>query len=374
MNDRDARMAEPHPAAHSSWSIRSLRQAAQSAVASRYFAIWPATVLLLAISPIIAKGSLSSGALSASVPFAAILAIAAIGETLTIQQRGLDFSLAATLSLATVIVTRYPGGHDDRLPVAILIVFASCAVSGLVSGLLITRLLITPLVATLGVNTLLLGTILALTDGNATAQAPPNLAHFASGNFLGVPSLVVVAAILVVAVATLTRVTNLGRRFIFVGTNPVAAYVLGIRVRRVETATYVVAALFYGVAGILLAGFVSTPGLSPGDTYLLPAVAAVVLGGTPLTGGEGSVLATGIGAFFLIQLQQVVFGAGAPSSVQLLIQGGVIAIGMALHNLRGHLPGFARAGLAAPTEDPVVADELMGSSSEAIIGGSPLDE
>lgn len=296
--------------------------------------IWPAVGILLAVSPLIAAGSVSSGALGASVPFAAVLAIAGIGETLTIQQRGLDFSVAATISLSTVIATRYPAGNDGRLPMAILITLAVCALSGLVSGLVITRLLITPLIATLGVNAILLGVILAITSGNATAQAPPALSSFASGSLAGIPNLVLIAAVLVVLVSIVTRRTTLGRRFVFVGTNPVAAFVAGIRVRRIEASAYVVAALTYGIAGILLAGFVKTPGLNQGDSYLLPAVAAVVLGGTPLVGGSGSVIATAVGAFFLTQLQQVVYGAGAPPSVQLLIQGGAIAIGMAFHNLR----------------------------------------
>jgi ribose transport system permease protein len=89
----------------------------------------------------------------------------------------------------------------------------------------------------------------------------------------------------------------------------------------------------YGLAGVLLAGFLQTPNLQPGDSYLLPSIAAVVLGGTALTGGNGSVVATAIGALFLTQLNQVVLGMGAPSSVQLLIEGAIIAIGMGLRNV-----------------------------------------
>jgi len=83
-------------------------------------------------------------------------------------------------------------------------------------------------------------------------------------------------------------------------------------------------------AGILITGYLSTPGIGAGDNYLLPTIAAVVLGGTSLAGGSGSVLATMMGALFLTQLEQVVLGMGAPDSVQLVIQGAIIALGMAL--------------------------------------------
>jgi ribose transport system permease protein len=97
--------------------------------------------------------------------------------------------------------------------------------------------------------------------------------------------------------------------------------------------TYVVAAILYGIGGVLLAGFLRIPGLQPGESYLLPSIAAVVLGGTSLAGGHGSVVGTAIGALFLTQLNQVVLGLGAKPSVQLLIQGAIIALGMALRNV-----------------------------------------
>jgi ribose transport system permease protein len=104
-------------------------------------------------------------------------------------------------------------------------------------------------------------------------------------------------------------------------------------VRRYQLGTYLVASLFAGLAGILLAGYLKTPGLLAGDDYLLPTIAAVVLGGTSLAGGNGSVIATAVGALFLVQLQQVVLGMGAPSSAQLIIQGLIICIGMAVRTV-----------------------------------------
>ncbi|MGD0553903.1 MAG: ABC transporter permease [Streptosporangiaceae bacterium] len=298
-----------------------------------YVAIWPATALLFLVSPLVAGGSDGTSALRSTLPFAAILAIIGIGQTLVIQQRGLDLSVPGIVSLSAILVTKLSNGSDSGLLTAVIVVIAASALAGLVSGLAVTRLGITPLVATLGVNALLLGTILQITGGSSSASAPPGLASFAFGRVLGVSYLVLIALALVAGVAFVLRRTTAGRRFVAIGTSAAAAHAAGMPVRRYRLATYSIAAVCYGVAGVLVAGYLQTPGLSAGNNYLLPSIAAVVLGGTSLAGGSGSVLATAVGALFLTQLQQVVFGAGAPASVQLLIQSIAIGLGMALRSV-----------------------------------------
>ncbi len=295
-----------------------------------YVAIWPATALLFLVSPFIAAGSLRANALQSMLPFAAILAIVGVGQTLVIQQRGLDLSVPGVISLSAIIVTKLPAGDNAKLPQAVALVGLACVIAGLISGVAVTKFRITPLVATLGVNALLLGTILRITSGSSTATASSSLDRFAFRRELGISTVVWIALALVVLTALVIRATVVGRRFVMIGTSSRAARAAGMPIDRYVLFAYVAAALAYGVAGILLAGYLKTPGLSSGDTYLLPSIAAVVLGGTSLAGGSGSVVATAAGALFLTQLQQVVFGAGAPSSVQLLIQAGAIAAGMAL--------------------------------------------
>lgn len=267
------------------------------------------------------------------LPFAAILAIASIGQTLVIQQRGLDLSVPGMITLATIIITQYPNGSDARLPVAAALVFAACVASGLTSGFVITTFGVTPLVATLGVNALLTGIALQITSDAPTANAAPGLASFSLAKTGGIPNTVIIAVGVVLVVSLVMRTTVLGRRFVLAGTSSAAAHTAGIRVKAYELATYVVASLAYGVAGILLAGYLRTPGLNAGNDYLLPTVAAVVLGGTSLGGGSGSVVASAIGALFLTQLEQVVRGMGAADSVQLIIQGAIVAVGMAIRYL-----------------------------------------
>jgi ribose transport system permease protein len=316
-----------------------------------FAAIWLATVLLFAVSPLLASGSVSHSAILSMLPFAAILAIAGIGQTLVVQQRGLDLSVPGMITLTTIDVTRVPAGADGKLPQAIGLILLACALSGLISGVAITWLGITPLVATLGVNALLQGTVLQITSGASTAAAPPGLARFALDKTLGIPNTVLLAAGAVLVVEVVVRRTVLGRRFVAVGTSPAAAHAAGIRVRSYQLSTYVLASVMYGAAGILVAGYLGTPGIGAGNDYLLPTIAAVVLGGTTLAGGRGSVAATAGGALFLTQLQQVVLGMGAPPSVQFVIQGSIIAIGMALRNVPWRRLRIQRSS-SQPTPSP----------------------
>lgn len=320
-------------------------------VKSAYFAIWPATLALFAISPFIARGSISLGALRSTLPFAAILAIVSIGQTLVIQQRGLDLSIPGIVSISAILVTKIPGGVDGRLWSAVLIVLVVCALAGLLNGLVVTMFGVTPLVATLGVNAILLGTILKITSGSQTASATHGLAKFAAGRVLGISNIILLAIFVIAIVTFIVKSTIIGRRFVAIGTSAPAARAAGMSVRLYQTMTYVIAALFGALGGILLAGYLQTPGLSSGNEYLLPSIAAAVLGGTSLAGGGGSVLATAGGALFLTQLQQVVFGAGAPASVQLLIQSIAIALGMGLRRVswKKLFSKFRSAQVVVPT-------------------------
>jgi ribose transport system permease protein len=297
---------------------------------SGYAAIWIATGLLFALSPLLVSGSVDETALLAMLPFAAILAIASIGQTLVIQQRGLDLSVPGMITLTAVLVTKYPNGDGDKLLGGIALVALACVCSGLVSGIAITRFGITPLVATLGVNALLLGTVYQITGGTATWSATNGLSSFSVNKTAGIPNTVIATVLTVAAVAAAMRWTVAGRRFVAVGASPPAAFAAGIRVRDYQVATYILASLSYGAAGILLAGFLRTPNIDAGNSYLLPTIAAVVLGGTSLAGGQGSVVATAIGALFLTQLEQLVLGLGGAESTKLIIQGSIIALGMAL--------------------------------------------
>jgi ribose transport system permease protein len=303
---------------------------ARCAIQPQFLAIMLATALLYVVSPFLAEGSLSASSALSVFSFASILAIAAIGQTLVIQQGGLDLTVPGVISLAAVLVSKYPDGDNSALLFWAALAIACGIFSGLICGIAITRFRVTPLVATLAVNALLYGFVLYLTKGTTTHEVPPLLDQFAVGSIFGVPLLAVVALIAIVVVETGIRLTVIGRRFVAIGASARAARAAGMRVAPYKIATYAFAGAMYAFAGVLLAGYLGIPSLLVGDSYLLPTITVVVLGGTSLLGGAGSVAATAIGAIFLIQLQQVTVGMGAKTSSQFIIQAVIIVLGMAL--------------------------------------------
>jgi ribose transport system permease protein len=296
----------------------------------QFLLIVPATLILYLISPLLASGSVSGSSILTVFSFAAILAIAAIGQTLVIQQGGLDLSVPGVISLAAVFVSKFPAGDNSTLALWILVAIASGVISGLICGIAVTRFRVTPLVATLAVNALLYGTVLYITKGTSTLAVPSVLADFAVGRVWGIPYLAIFALVAIVLVEVGIRSTVTGRRFVAVGTSARAARAAGMRVTAYKIATYAVAGGCYALAGVLLSGYLGVPSLLVGHTYLLPTITVVVLGGTSLLGGAGSVAATAIGAIFLVQLQQVIIGMGAPTSAQFIIQAAIIIAGMAI--------------------------------------------
>jgi ribose transport system permease protein len=327
----------------------------------RYGAIWVATAALFVISPLLASGSVSKSAILSMLPFAAILAVAALGQTLVVQQGGLDLSVPGSIALAAALVTKVPDGDPAKLGPVLLLVIGAAIATGLVIGFAVTRLGITPLVATLGVNALLLGTVFEVTGGSIASTAPKNLTDFAQGKLLGIPNTAIFAVVLIAVLAFIMRKTVWGRRVEAIGANPRAARAAGLAVARHQVSVYVAATLCYAAAGVLLAGFISAPTLFSGDTYLLPTIAAVVLGGASLAGGRASVVATAVGALFLTQLDQVVLSMGADDAVQLLIQGVIVALGMGLRQVPWRR--LSRTGSPKPQAEAAVSEARTGPAT-----------
>ena len=300
--------------------------------------IWIGLVLLFAISAVVAPGTMTRGSILAMLPFAGILAIVATGQTLVIQQRGLDMSATGMVSLAGVLMARTGFGFDS---IALASIFTVCvgAVVGMLNGTLVSRLAITPLVATLAVNALLIGAVRSLT-GNVPVNVPPIMQTISHAQFLGLPANVLFAFVFVVTAWVITRKTAIGRRFVAVGVNPRAADAAGVRVLKYQIGAYVASAVCFSAAGMLLAGFIGSASQSSGNDYLMPAIAAVVVGGTPFTGGKGSVIASAVAALFMAQLGQMVLALGAGTSVQLLVQACAILLATTVRYLPTALRTF----------------------------------
>ncbi len=291
-----------------------------------------ATVGLFAVSWIFASSSVTRGTLLTMLPFAAALAVASLGQTLVVMQGGIDLSVAGGFSLYVVILTKYPAGNNDRLWAALVIAFLAAIAAGSLNGLLIGRMRLNPIVATLGTNALLFGVILWYTAGIPTTTTA-RLHSLGDALWWGIPAPVFFAVGATAVVTAVVKLTPAGRRFEGVGANETAAFTAGIRVQRHRASAYVWAQLLYCLAAVLHASIVNQPTAYEGDDYLLPTVAAVVLGGTSLLGGRGNLVATAVAALFLSQLDQFVLALGVSYATRTLVQAAALAVGVALYSI-----------------------------------------
>ncbi|GAA1548939.1 ABC transporter permease [Nocardioides humi] len=318
------RPAEPQPAGRRSDPSATR---ARRLGAGPHTGIWVATVVLFLVSAVIAPSSLASSSLTAMLPFWAVLAVVSLGQTLVVQQRGIDMSVPGTVTLCAMVLPILSSRHDLPVGVAVFVVLVAGAGIGLVNGLVIIWFRITPLIATLAVNALSLGVMFAITQ-SIGAAAPAGLQQFANARPAGVPMLALAAVAIVLGTAGVSSHTAFGRRFVAVGANPVAATALGIRPGPYVVGAYVASAVLAAASAVLLVGYVQNPNANIGEPYLFQSITAVVIGGTSLAGGRGSLLATAVAALFLAQLAQVVLSLGAAPSTQLLVQ--AVALVLAL--------------------------------------------
>ena len=293
-------------------------------------AVWLATAALFAVSAVVAPGTVRPASLFAMLPYAEMLAVVAIGQTLVIQQRGLDLSAGGMMTLGGMVaaVLIVPVG-------SLLAVFATLLLAlllGTANGLLIARLGIMPIVATLATNALFAGAVRTLSGGSPIAVSGP-LATVLHPRWGGVPASAELVLLFVAAVAIAMRHLPLGRRFVAVGANPRAAAAAGIPVVRYQIGAYAAATTCFALAGMLSAGFLGSASHTAGDNYLLASIAAVVIGGTSLAGGRGSVVGSSVAALFMAQLEQVVLALGASAALQLLVQAAAILLAASLRSL-----------------------------------------
>jgi ribose transport system permease protein len=291
-----------------------------------------ATVGLFAVSWIFASSSVTRGTLLTMLPFASALVVASLGQTLVVMQGGIDLSVAGGFSLYVVILTKYPAGNNDRLWAALVIAFLAAIAAGSLNGLLIGRMRLNPIVATLGTNALLFGVILWYTAGIPTTTTG-RLHSLGDAVWLRIPAPVFFAVAATAVVTAVVKLTPVGRRFEGVGANETAAFTAGIRVQRHRAGAYVWAQLLYCLAAVLHASIVNQPTAYEGNNYLLPTVAAVVLGGTSLLGGRGNLVATAVAALFLSQLDQFVLALGVSYATRTLVQAAALAVGVALYSI-----------------------------------------
>lgn len=295
------------------------------------------TVVLLLIGSLYSSNFLSAEYLLLQLQIASFLGVIATGAMLVILLGGIDLSVPWLVTVGGVMSAAAAGwwgptGQALAIPFGI----ACGALLGLANGFGVAYLRVPSMIFTLGINAVAQGLIVVQTGGFAPQdRATPAMHLIATGrSLLGIPNALLVWLVIGGATVFLLNKTTLGRAIYAVGNRERAAYLSGVDTRRVVLLCFMLAGACSAAAGVLLTGYSTKAYQAMGDAYLLPAIAAVVLGGTNILGGSGSYIGTVVGVILITLLQSILSVMQIPEMGRQIIYG-IVIIAMLLVYGRG---------------------------------------
>lgn len=259
----------------------------------------------------------------------------ALGMTFVILTGGIDLSVGSTLAFTSAI---FAGLLQNGMAtgLAILITLALGLALGLINGILITKGKLAPFIVTLATMTIFRGLTLVYMDGRPISGPKDNFAFqfLGKGQVFGIPFQVILFLIVYIVLSTLLNKTSHGRKIFAVGGNEKASFISGIKIDKVKVLVYVISALMAVVSGLVLTSRLNSAQPTAGSAYEMDAIAAVVLGGTSMTGGSGSLTGTLIGILILGVLNNGLNLLGVSSFYQQIVKGVVILIAVLIDRKR----------------------------------------
>lgn len=254
-----------------------------------------------------------------------IIAIIAVGQTMVILTSGIDLSVGSIVGAVGIGIGLLMVAGVS-IPVAVVIGVIMGAAFGLINGVIISYGRVPAFITTLGMMGIARGFGLALNEGKPVAGLPMAFEKIASASIWGIPSFVFYTLIIFVIMFVVLERTKFGRHIYAIGGNRDAARLSGVKVKVVETIVYLFSGLFAGLGAVLLAARLNYATPVAGNGYELDTIAAVVIGGTALSGGQGRIIGTLLGALMLGILRNGLTIVNVSSFFQQIIIGSVIII------------------------------------------------
>ena len=288
--------------------------------AARQVALFAPLVILLAAAALTINGFLTTANVIAVVQASAITGIAAIGAA-AITISGKFISLATeqqAVALAYVFSALLSAGQP--LVIAVLATIVAAVVLGGIQGLIVSRGL-NPIVTTLAFGSALFGTVVLLSDNRTITLRDNPVAWLGGGTTADVPNQAIVFVLILIAGSLFLSRTRLGRQFVLAGANPRAAELIGIPTRSITVIAFVAASLASALVAILVVGQVSQAKSNMFDGLTIDVVAAILVGGIAIKGGEGQLWRAGLGALILTTLSNIMLLLGIDAGPRLLLKG-----------------------------------------------------
>lgn len=270
------------------------------------------------------------------------LALFAMAQTVVILTRGFDLALGPTVSMVSVgtALAMAGAGASGYDPGAVLLAglgagFGLGIACGLFNGVVIALLGVSPFVATLGSYNIAIGLATTLSSGRPVQGVPELFSQiFYGGSFVGVPAAIEIAVSIAIALHLILTRTVFGRSLYIIGTNPRAATVAGLPVKRILVATYVLSSALSALGAIAMTARTGSGEPNLGGALSLQAIAAAVVGGTSLSGGRGGVGTAVLGALFVTILSNGMNLTRIDGYVQMVVLGAIVIVGVLLDRLR----------------------------------------
>lgn len=264
----------------------------------------------------------------------AVTALIAIGETFVIITAGIDLSVGSASALAGVLGASAIAQYGFPVLPGILVALLVGALTGLVNGLLVTVAGLAPFIATLGMLSVARGLVYVHTNATAVFGLPSGFLYLGQGQLGAVPIPIIVLVLVAVAAHLVLTRTRLGRYTYAIGSNPDAARLSGIPVRRYLVYVYLISGVLAGLGGMMAMSRVGSGQPNFGLGLELDAIAAAVIGGTSLFGGEGTIVGTLIGAFLMALIRNGAVLLNINTFVQNIIIGCIIWLAVFWDQLR----------------------------------------
>ncbi len=310
----------------------SIRRLKENRVAMAYII----AVLLFLLGGIINPGFLHPNHLLNILSLSSFLGIVVLSQTLVIISggEGIDLSVGAIISLSTVIASQIMNGSDAMLVPAALAVLGVGFLLGLVNGAGTAFLRIPPLVMTLAMSSVIQGVALVYTQGQPKGRASDLLIAAGSGRSGPFPNILFIWIIVVAAAVVILQRTRTGRILYGTGENDLTAELSGIRTRRVRFLVFGFSGMMSAFAGLCLLGYTGTSYLDLGSTYVMPTIAAAVIGGVALSGGNGSYLGAVAGTIVLTTLNSIMISLKSGEGGRQIVYGAVILLVLTIYSKR----------------------------------------
>lgn len=298
------------------------------------FGVYILLVVVIAAFFVATQGTISPSHLLNIVRQAAPLGVAAMGQTIVLLVGGIDLSVGATMSLVNIVLASVMAGDSRNIPQAVLLSLLLCAAIGFVNGFIVARFRMQPFLVTMAMSMIVEGGYYIYTKGIASGSIAEGFRYISEG-WLGI--LPVAGLIWVALWAVLSLVlhrTVYGRQLYITGGNPATSRLSGFRSQGILISAYVLSSLLAGVAGLLLSAYIGTASTGVGNEYTLNTIAATVIGGTAFSGGVGTLEGTFPGVLIILILQSLMTIMGISEAGKFIMQGVVIAVMVAINQMR----------------------------------------